>query len=303
MYQNPDAAMWSALTGYISIGCWFIVFVPQIYENWRRQSSESLSIHFILIWIAGDLFNLAGVILQKLLFTMLLLALYYVLSDTILLGQIYYYRRRAFQQVAGEEECVVDTTDEHAPLLQPDSQTPHLPSTTQIYGTGQDAAHTSSSHQAANENRVPAAKKVMYVVAPMLLLNVTWLVSTNTSAVRPTDMPVHMLGRPSQGHANIEFLPQLLGYISALLYIGARIPQIILNYRNKSCEGLSLLMFFFSVVGNVTYCLSIFLYSVEPDFILINLPWIIGRQIFWQFYYYKGNTASEQAQTVDGAHM
>ncbi|KAL9108677.1 MAG: hypothetical protein Q9227_006623 [Pyrenula ochraceoflavens] len=31
---------------------------------------------------------------------------------------------------------------------------------------------------------------------------------------------------------------QILGYLSALLYLGARIPQIIKNAQSKSCEGI-----------------------------------------------------------------
>jgi hypothetical protein len=29
----------------------------------------------------------------------------------------------------------------------------------------------------------------------------------------------------------------VLGYFSAVCYLGARIPQILKNYRDKSCEG------------------------------------------------------------------
>lgn len=46
---------------------------------------------------------------------------------------------------------------------------------------------------------------------------------------------------------------QILGYASAICYLGARIPQIIKNQREKSCEGLSLLFFILSLLGNATY--------------------------------------------------
>jgi hypothetical protein len=42
----------------------------QLHENYRRQSGSGLSLSFLVIWLVGDLFNLAGVILQKLMFTM-----------------------------------------------------------------------------------------------------------------------------------------------------------------------------------------------------------------------------------------
>jgi hypothetical protein len=46
---------------------------------------------------------------------------------------------------------------------------------------------------------------------------------------------------------------QILGYASAVCYLGARIPQIIKNQRERSCEGLSLLFFMLSLLGNATY--------------------------------------------------
>jgi solute carrier family 66 (lysosomal lysine-arginine transporter), member 1 len=51
--------------------------------------------------------------------------------------------------------------------------------------------------------------------------------------------------------------PQVLGYISAVCYLGARIPQIVKNHRDRSCEGLSLLFFILSVMGNLTYGLGV----------------------------------------------
>jgi uncharacterized protein with PQ loop repeat len=53
----------------------------------------------------------------------------------------------------------------------------------------------------------------------------------------------------------LHLIPQLLGWGSAILYCASRIPQIMQNFKNESVEGLSLTMFVFSVVGNITYCL------------------------------------------------
>ena len=35
-------------------------------------------------------------------------------------------------------------------------------------------------------------------------------------------------------------------------------------------------MFILAVMGNVTYALGVFLYSVEPIFLLRKLPWLVG---------------------------
>jgi hypothetical protein len=55
-------------------------------------------------------------------------------------------------------------------------------------------------------------------------------------------------------YSQLHVIPQLFGWASAILYCASRIPQIMQNFRNESVEGLSLVMFIFSVVGNLTYC-------------------------------------------------
>ncbi len=89
----------------------------------------------------------------------------------------------------------------------------------------------------------------------------------------------------------------LFGWLSAILYVGSRIPQIMKNMSTKSVEGLSLIMFIFSITGNILYCLSIFYKSVQKDYILLNLPWLLGAGgtmifdiiIFIQFVSYSRN--------------
>ena len=87
----------------------------------------------------------------------------------------------------------------------------------------------------------------------------------------------------------------MLGYLSAMLYLGARIPQIIKNYREKSCEGLSLLFFLLSLLGNLTYGAGILAHSLDRQYVLTNVPWLLGSlgtmvedvAIFIQFHLYR----------------
>src|ERR1700733_13731731 len=89
----------SGITGSISIACWLVVFSPQIIENFRRRSGEGLSLSFLVIWLAGDVFNVLGAILQRVLPTMIILAIYCIsyarflltldtLADVILIAQV-----------------------------------------------------------------------------------------------------------------------------------------------------------------------------------------------------------------------
>lgn len=100
----------SGITGSISIACWLVVFSPQIIENFRRRSGEGLSLSFLVIWLLGDVFNVLGAVLQHVLPTMLILALYCMfpiqifvdftdtLADIILIAQVLYYRRYPYRK-------------------------------------------------------------------------------------------------------------------------------------------------------------------------------------------------------------
>lgn len=113
---------------------------------------------------------------------------------------------------------------------------------------------------------------------------------------------------------------QIFGYICAVLYLGSRIPQLLLNYRRKSTEGLNALFFLFACLGNLTYVLSIFAFepictrhkhghwkestcrpgqaaSIYGQYILVNASWLLGSlgtlfldgAVFVQFWIYSAN--------------
>lgn len=108
-----------------------------------------------------------------------------------------------------------------------------------------------------------------------------------------------------------DTLGQVFGYLCAVLYLGSRVPQLLLNYRRKSTEGLNALFFLFACMGNLTYVLSIFAFEpvclrrdechdgeasdVYLRYILVNLSWIIGSAgtlfldvgVFAQFFIYR----------------
>lgn len=103
---------------------------------------------------------------------------------------------------------------------------------------------------------------------------------------------------------------QIFGYLCAVLYLGSRVPQLLLNYRRKSTEGLNSLFFLFACIGNLTYVLSIFAFNpvcrhrhcrdgetgaIYGRYILVNLSWLIGSLgtlfldfgVFVQFFLYR----------------
>jgi len=115
---------------------------------------------------------------------------------------------------------------------------------------------------------------------------------------------------------------QVFGYLCAVLYLGSRVPQLLLNYRRKSTEGISALFFLFACIGNLTYVLSIFAFNpvcrhkhcrqgeagaIYGRYILVNLSWIIGSLgtlfldfgVFAQFFMYRKDEEEEDEVAVD----
>lgn len=105
---------------------------------------------------------------------------------------------------------------------------------------------------------------------------------------------------------------QIFGYLCAVFYLASRVPQMLLNYRRKSTDGVSMLFFLFACIGNLTYVLSIFAYephcsgrhgkcvsgemsSLYGRYILVNASWLVGSMgtlvldlaIFIQFFLYR----------------
>ncbi|KAK4686259.1 solute carrier family 66 (lysosomal lysine-arginine transporter), member 1, partial [Tremellales sp. Uapishka_1] len=226
-----------------------------VWENYVLQSGEGLSVTFIVLWLLGDLTNLLGGAMAGVLPTMIILATYvrilpfqapalahssqYTICDVILLFQVYYYRRKARLQSA------------------PDETTSLMPSAGAALPAGLQ----------------PKPFLPPYLEYPLLMLLVlftgwcTWYLSPDEVAVPE---------QPGQGDGvNLEWKSQVLGYASALLYIGSRVPQIAHNFKTR-CAGLSLAMFFFSISGNITYVLSIVLKSQTRTYLLANASWLAG---------------------------
>ena len=121
-------------------------------------------------------------------------------------------------------------------------------------------------------------------------------------------------GSASGGRVEFSLWGQIYGYLSAVLYLGSRLPQLLLNFRRKSTEGVSMLFFLFACLGNLTYVLSILAYDGSAEcaagpgdcdngeegriywrYVLVNMSWLAGSAgtlfldgaIFVQFFLYN----------------
>ncbi|KAG1660749.1 hypothetical protein FOA52_010623 [Chlamydomonas sp. UWO 241] len=90
IYTQRDGAGFAL--GLVSIAFWVCAQVPQVIGNIRNQSAEALSPWFLAQWFAGDTLNLLGCLVQgEQLATTTYLAMYFIMSDLVMLVQYIYY--------------------------------------------------------------------------------------------------------------------------------------------------------------------------------------------------------------------
>ncbi|KAK5120775.1 hypothetical protein LTR85_005841 [Meristemomyces frigidus] len=354
----------SGIFGSISIACWVVVFSPQIIENFQRSSAEGLSIEFVIIWLAGDVFNILGSVLQGVLPTMIILAIYYTFADIILLGQCFYYRGFHFRDPKPDKPANVEDAapSERTPLVtngDANSTTARPANAADIEPGARnrsrsafrerfaslDGTHMSpvvpmhSQHKQADDADAMKPKqprswlqRILFNSTAIILVVLAGIAGYYLSPSSPEPPNPHDKSAADHQAQTLQFnvLGQVFGYICAVLYLGSRFPQLLLNYRRKSTEGLNALFFLFACIGNLTYVLSIFAFepicskhkhghwheshcrpgeasAVYGRYILVNLSWLLGSLgtlfldagVFAQFWMYRGNVKDENLAVED----
>ncbi|KAF2113560.1 PQ loop repeat protein [Lophiotrema nucula] len=360
----------SQICGSVSIACWIVVFSPQIIENWRRSSADGLSVVFITIWLLGDFFNIFGAVLQGVLPTMIILAVYYTFADIVLLLQCFWYKgftlRDEVKKPNGTSQEDEHTATEQSPLLSDVRQrTTNAVHATNGNGTNGydtpprisdiDRRTSNHSHQSFRERFLSIDSTHLSPVVPLLpgsshsevrpvlpeprqrvvpqsalqtiIFNLGivvlvcasgvfgwWLSTRRQRYTPPEDLEPDTL--------QFNVLGQVMGYICAALYLGSRIPQLLLNYRRKSTEGISMLFFLFACIGNLTYVLSIVAYKpickdprhcrsgeaagIYGRYIAVNFSWLLGSFgtllldafVFIQYFMYRVDDESDDEEDV-----
>ena len=249
---------------------------------------------------------------------MIILAVYYTIADIVLLGQCFYYRGFTWKDevIPPKSNDDVGEPSERTRLLHHERER-----RSSTWSTDVAASHLSPATPlltAPKPNDPPAIENQK----PTTVLQATLFNSTAVLMVCLAGILGWWVSNGTQGsekhHKSAEDYPefnllgQIFGYFCAVLYLGSRIPQILLNYRRKSTEGVSMLFFLFACIGNLTYVLSIFAYeahcsgkhgkcapgeasSLYGRYIAVNASWLAGSLgtlvldmgIFIQFFLYR----------------
>ncbi|CAI7631727.1 unnamed protein product [Penicillium pancosmium] len=273
----------SGLLGSVSMTCWIFLLVPQLIENYRNGNAEAISFLFILVWFVGDIANLFGGLLAGLVPVIIAIAVYFCIADGVLIAQCLYYKARSSRPESHHRRrSSVETPDPTTPLLgRRFSDT--IPPTQRRRSSGSLRGYQAAAGRRESQTEDPLAKIVeeneygrkawvknlVGVLGIFVVGMAGWTMAWQTGMWTPAPLESHNDNGEAAGG-------QVLGYFSAICYLGARLPQIYKNYSDKSCEGLSLLFFILSLLGNLTYGAGILCHSTEREYVVTNLPWLIG---------------------------
>ena len=257
------------------------------------------------------------------------------MADVVLLGQCFYYRGFTWRDPAKKQVKDAEDSDETTGLL-------HSDGAAGDYNTGLEQSQSditcterSSStlngddgaipptlspwkNSQANQDTRKSRNALLGTIYNLLAITVVccagvvgWWLSNRAGGSRGGNSDTD--DQSQEKTLQFNLWGQIFGYICAALYLGSRVPQLLLNYRRKSTEGISLLFFLFACIGNLTFVLSIIAYtpicrdpghcepgenlSIYGRYMLINLSWLLGSagtlfldaSVFVQFFIYRKN--------------
>ncbi|PHH82046.1 hypothetical protein CDD82_7194 [Ophiocordyceps australis] len=266
----PAGEILSGIFGSISMTAW----LPQLVANYRAKNAEALSVLFLIVWFLGDVSNFIGALLTSLAPSAIALAGYFCFLDIALIGQTFYYN--SINATSSRRPADDSLVSESSPLIRNTS----VPSASHLGSSADEDPPTEPDTKTLSDHvdtpvHVGWLRNCLNLLAIYVVGFVAWYVSYkaglwNGSAPGIPDSPKGDYKRIG------EIVGLCLGYISATFYLCARVPQIVKNYKAKSCEGLSLLFFMLSTTGNLTYGLSLAAYSQERQYLLKAFPWLLG---------------------------
>lgn len=276
--SSPDALDWIRVTfrecvandkqlagfylALLTVACWMCAQIPQFITNFKAKSARGLSPWFLTQWLAGDSFNLIGCLAtgdQKP--TQTYTAVYFVVSDLILIFQFLYYELPS----RGTRDVSVGLDP-----LSMDSLTEAL--TDNFDGRNSDSEDESEAGSPwRTRERVGGLSPVGGFVISSAL--------ASSSAAEP------MLGFAQFSVDDCEYngnpawmqkFGRAMGYVATAFYLGGRVSQIAKNHRRGTVEGLSMHMFLLAIAANLAYGTSILCASDSSEKIVRALPWLFG---------------------------
>lgn len=278
-------ALISSVLGTLSIVSWLFAQLPQIYKNYQLQSTSGLSLFFLVIWCLGDVSNLLGALFTRQAGWQVVVASYYVLVDVALVTQFFWYTHYKARRYDGYNELPRshDPSGSAPDLVQGvalfDDNAAHqspapVDMTSKKYEANDTGVQTESISNSAvgrtasytNEKSNSSRRSIRVkssASSPPFALPRTMLIASLLCAVAANASPTGTAPSPHPPIYNapketvIEIVGRIFSWMSTILYLGSRPPQLIKNHRRKSTEGLSPLLFMAAFGGNFFYSTSL----------------------------------------------
>ncbi|KAG5079233.1 hypothetical protein AAZX31_02G056700 [Glycine max] len=307
--------------GLTSLVFWGVAEIPQIITIFRTKKSHGVSLVFLLTWVAGDICNLTGCILEPAtLPTQYYTALLYTITTIVLLLLIVYYDYISrWYKHRQKVNLVRDHEEEKKPLKPPKPtnksgipipngspkaaprQEYYYMSARSLAGSGTPpwgiymraaksgpSAIESIDDSSSDDEAPPASSNNSASQAMPIPRSVAGSYGTFLAAAVNLPLKGNALRQGYIGYGGRKLLQeyekhstfgQWLGWLMAAIYISGRVPQIWLNIKRSSVEGLNPFMFVFALVANVTYVGSILVRTTEWESIKANMPWLLDAVI------------------------
>jgi len=274
----------SVAFGLANIAVWIVAQMPQFYKNWRLKKVEAIHPLFLTAWLLGDATNLLGCVLTQQLPFQLYTAIYFCISDVFLLSQWFFYSK------------LYKPPSDQSPLL-PSSKKARFSTFSFLVVLNVGAIFLLFNTNIIQTNDWSENSGGVLAMRELLSVNGTKMCQL-TIVLQPWEI---LVGDVS-------------AWISAVLYLGSRVPQIVLNYRRKTVQGLSMAMFIMACVANTFYGVSILLqqpafnerfYASTLAFLLGSLGTLVSSFVvlvqwwyydYWLSYRIKSHTQVEDEQ-------
>ncbi|AMD19169.1 HBR268Wp [Eremothecium sinecaudum] len=256
----PTVSFYSGAVSFVfGIFCTF----PQLVETYNYKTVEGLSPLFVLCWTLGDLTTMIGAILTYQLPFQVLLAFYFLTNDFVLCGQYYYYGV-IYKNTLATKRRASKSVESYL----------------------EASSYTYQATPPVSERR----GRFRSLLCMLLMAGRSHALPIVMNVVSPDMPPLQPFPKPPSATG------ALISWIGGLLYVGARIPQLLKNYCRKSTDGLSPILFTCTFLSNITYVLSIFTssgYLENPDrakYVINALPFLVGclgTVVFDLMYFYQ----------------
>ena len=276
-------ALLSTLLGILSIVSWLFAQLPQIFKNYALKSASGLSIYFLAEWLLGDATNLLGAMLTRQATWQVVVAAYYVTVDMALVSQYVWYKHvRPWQQFrsegrdagngkggnSGSGDVIIGISPVSGGVspeslgfvgkgtsdAKPEAaKSMPLRISSSLFSQREKSSLSSSSRTVSRPGTSsgplgPSPKTILLISMLCAILANASPLTINTTNPEPNSLSTSN---------TTETIGRILSWLSTVLYLGSRLPQLYKNFRRRSTAGLSPTLFIAAFFGNLFYSASL----------------------------------------------